>query len=71
MLCTKNALLLSATVIAFSALSSACSKMSAEPKAKAEPVVFQAQSVIPVSLSLLKAAGQSGRGSPISSPLNH
>lgn len=67
MLCTKRALLPLATAIAFSALSSACSKKPAEPQAKAEPVVFNAQAVIPVSLTLLKAEGQSGRSSPISS----
>lgn len=64
---TQRALLSLATVVAFSALSSACSRKPAEPHAKAEPVVFQAQSVIPVSLSLLKAEGQTGRSSPISS----
>jgi translation elongation factor EF-Tu-like GTPase len=67
MLCTKRALIPLATVIAFSAMSSACSKRAAEPQAKAEPITFKTQAVIPVILTLLKAEGESGRTSPISS----
>jgi len=67
MLCTKRALLPLATALAFSLLSSACSKKPPEPPAKAEPVVFQPQAVIPVSLALLQAEGQTGRSSPITS----
>ncbi|GAA4417309.1 hypothetical protein [Acidovorax lacteus] len=56
-----------AAVVAVSALSSGCSKKPAEPQATAEPVAFKAQAVIPVNLTLLKADGQSGRVSPITS----
>ena len=45
----------------------ACSKQSVETKPNAEPVSFKAQAAIPVTLTLLKAEGQTGRSSPISS----
>jgi translation elongation factor EF-Tu-like GTPase len=51
--------------IALALLAAACSK-SEPPAAKpAEPVRFQAQAPIPVTVTLLKAEGQTGRSSPI------
>lgn len=64
MLCTKPGLpRIAAITIALAASISGCSKKPAE--APSGPTVFSAQANIPVSLTLLKADGQSGRSSPI------
>ena len=48
------------------ALAAACSKNQPDAAAQARPLVFKPQESIPVSLTLQKAEGQSGRTSPIS-----
>ena len=63
MLSTSHGLPRAFAIIGMAALISGCSKKPAE--APVGPTVFGAQAVIPISLTLLKADGQSGRSSPI------
>lgn len=53
-----------ATMVA-AVLASACSKTEPQPVKQPEPVLFKAQAPIPVTFTLQKAEGQTGRSSPI------
>ncbi len=53
-----------AAIIAVS-LTAACSKKEPQTAKQPEPVLFQAQAPIPVTFTLQKEEGQTGRSSPI------
>lgn len=67
MIARHHPLVLPAALLAVSLLSTSCSKPPAEPPKASGPTVFKAQTAIPVNLTLLKAEGQTGRSSAISS----
>ena len=54
-----------ACALVIAALGSACSKKDSPQPTKPEPVAFKAEAPIPVTFTLQKKEGQTGRASPI------